>query len=110
MTADDVDLSHIPERYHARIHAMLNKHFAMWSGKLGEITTTEHVIELKPDSRPIAVPPYQAGPKRVSWNKPRSIDSYAMALSSPLSLNGLHPSSLPPRPIESYVSALITGD
>ena len=63
MTADDVDLSHIPERYHARIHAMLDKHSSMWSGKLGEITTTEHVIDLRPYSRPIAVPPYRAGPK-----------------------------------------------
>ena len=63
MTADDVDLSNVPKRYHARIRAMLSKHAAMWSGKLGEITTTEHVIDLKPGSRPIAVPPYRAGPK-----------------------------------------------
>jgi hypothetical protein len=63
MTADDVDLSKVDKRYHARIREMLNKHAAMWSGKLGEITTTEHAIDLKPGSRPIAVPPYRAGPK-----------------------------------------------
>jgi transposase InsO family protein len=63
MTAEDVDLSGVDKRWHARIRSMLDRHAAMWSGKLGEITITEHAIDLKPDARPVAVPPYRAGPK-----------------------------------------------
>ena len=63
MTADEVDLSGVDEKYHAEIRRMLHKHASMWSGKLGEINTTRHAIDLKPGSRPSAVPPYRAGPK-----------------------------------------------
>ena len=35
----------------------------MWDGSLGEIAATEHRIDLVPDARPIASPPYRAGLK-----------------------------------------------
>ena len=63
MTVDEIDLSQVDSRFHGRIRAMLKRHASMWSGKLGEINITEHAIDLKPDARPIAVPPYRAGPK-----------------------------------------------
>lgn len=63
MTTDEVDLSAVDDRYHAQIRAVLNKYASMWSGKLDDITLTEHPIDLKQGSRPIAVPPYRQGPK-----------------------------------------------
>ena len=63
MTVDDVDLSGAPEELRPRIRKMLEKYVPMWSGKLGEINTTVHRIDLKPGSRPVSVPPYRSGPK-----------------------------------------------
>ena len=63
ITVDDLDLSEAPKHLHERIRAMLRKYQPMWSGKLGEITTTTHHIDLKPGSRPFATPPYRSGPK-----------------------------------------------
>ena len=42
---------------------MLEKHASMWSGHLGEISATEHRIELKPDTKPVRQAPYRAGHK-----------------------------------------------
>jgi len=60
---DDVNLSEVPEKYHDAIKAMLNKHKEMWDGKLGEVKTTEHAIDLKEDAKPVRSHPYRAGPK-----------------------------------------------
>ncbi len=63
VTADDIDLSGVDKSYHKRIRAMLRKHESMWSGQLGEITVTEHRIELKPDARPHKAQPRRSGLK-----------------------------------------------
>ena len=63
MTAEYVDISIVPARFHSRIRAMLNRHHSMWPSKLGEINTTEHAIYIKPGSRQVPVPPYRGGPK-----------------------------------------------
>ncbi len=63
VTADDIDLSGVDKSYHQRIRAMLRKHESMWSGQLGEITVTEHHIDLKPDARPHKAQPRRAGLK-----------------------------------------------
>ena len=62
-SVDAVDLFHLDSRYHARVRALLEKYSSMWDGKLGEIKLTEHRIDLMPDARPFAQPPYRAGPK-----------------------------------------------
>jgi len=46
-----------------KIISMMKKHSAMWSGKIGEITATEHGINLKPESVPTRQLPYRAGHK-----------------------------------------------
>ncbi len=63
VTADDIDLSGVPKSYHKRIRTMLRKHESMWSGQLGEITVTEHHIDLKPGARPYKAQPRRAGLK-----------------------------------------------
>ena len=34
----------------------------MWSGRLGEVSVTEHRIDLKEGSKPFRAQPYRAGP------------------------------------------------
>ena len=49
---------------------MLRKHEKMWSGQLGEITVTEHHIDLIKGARPLKSHPYRAGPK------PRELEKF----------------------------------
>ena len=62
-SVDNVDLSNLDRKYHASVRAILEEYSSMWDGKLGEIKLTEHRIDLVPDARPFAQPPYRAGPK-----------------------------------------------
>ena len=61
-SVDNVDLSHVPDKYHERIRTLLRKFNSMWSGELGEIPVMEHRIDLVPGARPYAQHPYRAGP------------------------------------------------
>ncbi len=63
VTADDLDLSDVDAKHHAAIRKMMRKHEDMWSGKLGNITVTEHTIDLVPGARPARSAPFRAGPK-----------------------------------------------
>ena len=63
MRAEEVPLEEVPEEYHQRIRKMLKKHESMWLGELGEISVTEHSIDLVPGARPFKSAPYRAGPK-----------------------------------------------
>ena len=60
-SAKSVDLSHVPKDYAERFRKMLEKHDDMWSGHLGEITTVQHHIDLKPGARPIYQKPRRTG-------------------------------------------------
>jgi Reverse transcriptase (RNA-dependent DNA polymerase) len=42
---------------------MLSKHSSVWTGSLGEISITEHHIQLQSDAKPVYQPPYRAGVK-----------------------------------------------
>ena len=42
---------------------MLKKHESMWLGELGEISITEHAIDLVPGAGPFKSAPYKAGPR-----------------------------------------------
>ena len=68
-TADDIDLSDVDKRHHSKIRSMLRKHEGMWSGKLGEISVTEHHIDLVKGARPFKSQPYRAGPKAIELEK-----------------------------------------
>ena len=60
--ANDLDLSHVEPRYRERLRTILRKYDTLWSGELGEISATEHRIQLLPGTRPISQQPYRAGP------------------------------------------------
>lgn len=60
---EDLDLSHVPTRLREKFRNMLKRYSSMWDGTLGEIQIAQHCIELVPGTRPIAQPPYRAGPK-----------------------------------------------
>ena len=62
-TADDLDLIDVDAKYHANIGDMMRKHEDMWSGKLGNITVTEHTIDLEPGACPHRAVPDRSGPK-----------------------------------------------
>ena len=60
---DSIDICHVDPRYREKLRSLLRKYKSMWDGKLGEISITEHPIDVFPDTRPIAQNPYRAGPK-----------------------------------------------
>ena len=62
-SADDLDLSHVPEKYREKLRSMLHEFRSMYDGRLGGINTTEHAIDLVPGTRPIHANPYREGPK-----------------------------------------------
>jgi len=45
-----------------KVHGLLDQFKGMWSGKLGELKTTTHHIQLNPDAKPVYSAPYRAGP------------------------------------------------
>ena len=63
MTEEYFYLSPEPASFQYSIRSILNRLLSTWSGKLGEINTTEHSIDLKPGSIPVAVTPYGTGTK-----------------------------------------------
>ena len=63
LSVADLDLSHVLLKYRDRLGEMLSKYAKMWDGSLREITTTEHHLDFAPEARPVACPPYRAGPK-----------------------------------------------
>ena len=63
MRAENVPLEEVSEKYHQRIRKMLKKHESMWLSELGEISITEHAIDLVPGARPFKSAPYRAEPK-----------------------------------------------
>ena len=58
MSVADLHLSHVPLKCSYRLREMLSNYVKMWDGSLGEITTTEHHIDLIAEARPVAFPPY----------------------------------------------------
>ena len=61
----DVNLDHVrDDALRHDIIAMLEEHCSMWSGKLGELKATEHVIDVPEGTKPIRAQPYRMGPDR----------------------------------------------
>ena len=60
---DGLDLRHIYSPYRAKVEQLLRKYAPMWDGSLGEISTTEHHIDLLSNTRPVRQQPYRAGPR-----------------------------------------------
>ena len=58
-----MDVEHVELRYQKRIRNMLRKYAHKWDRSLGEISTTEHRIDLTSEAKPVRSAPYRAGPK-----------------------------------------------
>jgi hypothetical protein len=58
-----VQLGHLPTADRAEILGMLQKHRSMWNGRLGQVHSTAHRIDLIPGQKPVHCRPYRAGPK-----------------------------------------------
>lgn len=60
---EHLKLDHLSETLKDQVVNMLSKHDSMWAGSLGEISITQHRIELQKDAKPIYQAPYRAGSK-----------------------------------------------
>jgi len=58
-----VHTSNVPEGLRPQVLALLEKSRALWSGHLGSIKATEHLIDLKPGSKPVRLNPYRMSPR-----------------------------------------------
>jgi hypothetical protein len=58
-----VKLGHLPTADRAEILGMLKKHRSMWNGRLGQVHSIAHRIDLMPGQKPVHCQPYRAGPK-----------------------------------------------
>jgi hypothetical protein len=56
-----VDLSHLDSTERKAVTNILEPRQAMWHGHLGEVTATQHRIDLIPRAKPIHSQPYRAG-------------------------------------------------
>jgi hypothetical protein len=59
----DVDISHLTPQEREKVLTMLRKHRNMWDGRLGQVHTTAHRIQLTPGAKPAYSQPYRAGTK-----------------------------------------------
>jgi hypothetical protein len=60
---ESVQLDHLPTADRAEILGMLQKHRSMRNGRLGQVHSTAHRIDLIPGQKPVHCQPYRAGPK-----------------------------------------------
>jgi hypothetical protein len=60
---EGVQMGHLNGEERAEILDMLQKHRSMWSGRLGQVQSTNHRIDLIPGHKPVQCQPYRAGPR-----------------------------------------------
>jgi hypothetical protein len=60
---EELKIDHLSGNDQEEVVKMLSKHSSMWTGSLGEISITEHHIQLQSDAEPVYQPPYRAGVK-----------------------------------------------
>lgn len=58
VSVDILELSNVPVQHQDSLRALLRKYPSIWVGSLGEISPTEHRIDLVPNGGPISQPPY----------------------------------------------------
>jgi hypothetical protein len=59
----DLDLAHLTPQDVEKVLAMLTKHRTMWDGRLGQVHSTVHRIQLTPGAKPAYSQHYRAGAK-----------------------------------------------
>ena len=92
-----LNLLHVPEEYRKRIWTMLRKNERMWSGHLGEISTTEHKIELIPGSSPVCQEPCHMGSRQKELIEQEIEWMCASGVICPSSLDWASPAVLVPK-------------
>jgi hypothetical protein len=60
---EDLKIDHLSPNEQEQVVSMLSKHNTMWTGSLGEISITKHLIQLQSGAKPVYQPPYRAGVK-----------------------------------------------
>ena len=58
---DQLDLSHLEPAESKSLTVMLEPHQAMWDGHLGEVTATQHRVDVIPEAKYVNYQPYRAG-------------------------------------------------
>lgn len=58
---EDPDLRQLSEEELAPVGHILGELSPVWQGQMGEVNTTQHRIEIAPDSRPVFSRPYPEG-------------------------------------------------
>jgi hypothetical protein len=58
-----VQLGHLPGEERDEILDILAKHRSMWSGRFGQVQSTNHRIDLIPGQNPVHCQPYRAEPR-----------------------------------------------
>lgn len=64
INTEGIDLSKVLDTISPQVRALLNKHAALWSGKLGNIKESKHCIDLVPGVRSFRSQPYRASHKK----------------------------------------------
>jgi hypothetical protein len=59
----EVDFAHLTPNEREKVLATLRKHRTMWDGRLGQVHSTAHRIQLVPGAKPAYSQPYRAGAK-----------------------------------------------
>ena len=93
-----IELSHVAE-YKTAILEMLMKHEHMWTpGRLGEISATEHRIELAEGSKPLRQAPYRQGLARRKLTEEAVKEMLHAGVIEPASTEWASPVVLVPKP------------
>jgi hypothetical protein len=71
----DVDLAHRTPQEREKVLTMLGKHRTMWDGRLGQVHTIAHRIQLTPGAKPAYSQPNRAGAKA---REAKSVEIYRM--------------------------------
>jgi hypothetical protein len=93
-----VDLSHLDSTERKAITNMLEPHQAMWDGHLGEVTATQHRIDLIPGDKPVHSQPYRAGTRAREIEKAEIEKILAQGVIKPATCEWASPIVMVPKP------------
>jgi hypothetical protein len=93
-----VDLSHLDSTERKAVTNMLEPHQAMWDGHLGEVTATQHRIDLIPGARPVHSQPYRAGTRAREIEKAEIEKMLAQGVIEPATCEWASPIVMFPKP------------
>lgn len=98
VTMDDVKLDHLANTEQDRVRTMLREFEGMWQGQLGNVSVTEHRIDLEPDARPVRLPPHRAGHKAREVEKAEVDEMLRLDVIEPAATEWSSPVVIVPKP------------